>query len=212
MPIPAPAHTTPTPDGRSFRDAIGRFATGVAFVTAAPDGEPAGLIVNSLTSVSLDPPLISFCPARSSLTWQRMRRTRRFGANVLGRQHEHFARRATPAGADRFANLDWELGPGGVPLLTDALASLECQIVAEQPAGDHWIVVGRVDRLHTTPVTDPLVFFAGTFGTLQSRTATCATGSIKRVASAAREGATVIRLAHEHLRKHTPKRAPRANP
>ena len=69
MALPAPAHTTPTPDGRSFRDAIGKFATGVAFITAAPDGKPTGLIVNSLTSVSLDPPLISFCPARSSLTW-----------------------------------------------------------------------------------------------------------------------------------------------
>ena len=212
MSLPAPAHTTPTPDGRSFRDAIGKFATGVAFITATPDGKPAGLIVNSLTSVSLDPPLIAFCPARSSLTWQRMRRTRRFGVNVLGRQHERFTRRATPAGADRFANLDWELGPGGVPLLTDALASLECQIVAEQPAGDHWIVVGRVDRLRTTPVNDPLVFFAGTFGTLQSQTATCASGSIKHVASAAREGATVVSLAHEHLREHTPERAPRANP
>ena len=79
------------PDARSFRDALGRFATGVAFVTAAPDGEPAGLIVNSLTSVSLEPPLVSFCPARSSLTWSRMRRARRFGVNVLGRQHERFA-------------------------------------------------------------------------------------------------------------------------
>ena len=60
---------------------------------------------------------------------------------------------ATPAGADRFANLDWEPGPGGVPLLTDALATLECQIVAEQPAGDHWIVVGRVDRYTPCPST-----------------------------------------------------------
>ena len=52
-----------------FRDALGRFATGVAFITAAPGGRPAGLIVNSLASVSLDPPLISFCPSRSSFTW-----------------------------------------------------------------------------------------------------------------------------------------------
>ena len=146
QPEPAPA-----PDARSFRDALGRFATGVAFVTAAPDGEPAGLIVNSLTSVSLEPPLVSFSPSRSSLTWSRMRRAGRFGVNVLGRQHERFAGRATPAGADRFAGLDWELGRGGVPLLTDALASLECEIVAEHPAGDHWIVVGRVDDLRISP-------------------------------------------------------------
>jgi 3-hydroxy-9,10-secoandrosta-1,3,5(10)-triene-9,17-dione monooxygenase reductase component len=163
MALPVPAQLAPAPDTRAFRDAIGRFATGVALVTAAPDGEPAGLIINSLTSVSLDPPLISFCPSRNSLTWSRMRRAGRFGVNVLGRQHERFAIRATPAGADRFAGVDWELGRGGLPLLTDALAFLECEIVAEHPAGDHWIVVGRVDDLRISPINEPLVFFAGGF-------------------------------------------------
>jgi flavin reductase (DIM6/NTAB) family NADH-FMN oxidoreductase RutF len=99
MALAAPAHPAPAPDPRSFRDALARFATGVAFVTAAPGGEPAGLIVNSLASVSLEPPLVSFSPARSSLTWTRMRRAGRFGVNVLGRQHERFAQRATPPGA-----------------------------------------------------------------------------------------------------------------
>jgi flavin reductase (DIM6/NTAB) family NADH-FMN oxidoreductase RutF len=169
MALAAPAELAAPPDARSFRDALGRFATGVAFVTAAPDGAPAGLIVNSLASVSLEPPLVSFCPARRSLTWSRMRRTRRFGVNVLGRQHERFARRAAPAGADRFAGLDWEPGRGGVPLVTDALASLECEIVAEHPAGDHWIVVGQVHNLRVAPLNDPLVFFAGTFRALPLR-------------------------------------------
>jgi 3-hydroxy-9,10-secoandrosta-1,3,5(10)-triene-9,17-dione monooxygenase reductase component len=167
MTLPAPAAAPPTPDARSFRDALGRFATGVAFVTAAPDDEPTGLIVNSLTSVSLEPPLVSFSPSRSSLTWSRMRPTGRLGVNVLGRQHEQFAKRATPAGADRFAGLDWTLGRGGTPLLTDALATIECEIVAEHPAGDHWIVVARVDEVRIWPGKDPLVFFAGAFGALQ---------------------------------------------
>jgi flavin reductase (DIM6/NTAB) family NADH-FMN oxidoreductase RutF len=167
MALAVPAHAAPAPDPRSFRDALGTFATGVAFVTGAPDGKPAGLIVNSLTSVSLEPPLVSFCPSRSSLTWSRMRRAGRFGVNVLGRQHERFARRATPAGADRFAGLDWEPGRSGVPLLTDALANLECEIVAEHTAGDHWIVVGQVHNLRIPPITEPLVFFAGAFCTVQ---------------------------------------------
>ncbi len=164
MAHPSPTPSAPqAPDTRSFRDAIGRFATGVAVVTAAPDGEPAGLIVNSLASVSLEPPLISFCPSRNSLTWSRMRRTGRFGVNMLGRQHEPFVERVTPAGADRFAGLNWEAGRGGVPLLPDALASLTCEIVAEHAAGDHWIVVGRVEELRTAPGRDPLVFFDGEF-------------------------------------------------
>lgn len=163
----APAPAAAAPDARSFRDALARFATGVAFVTAAPDGEPAGLIVNSLASVSLDPPLVLFCPARGSLTWSRMRRAGRFGVNLLGRRHERFVALATPAGADRFAGLDWEPGGGGAPLLTDALATLECEITAEHPAGDHWIVVGQVDELRVSPIDDPLVFFAGAFGTVR---------------------------------------------
>ena len=164
MALAAPAPAELRREARSFRDAIGRFATGVAFVTAAPDGEPAGLIVNSLTSVSLEPPLVSFCPSRSSLTWSRMRRTGCFAVNILGGQHEPFAKRATPAGANRFAGIDWELGGTGAPLLTDALASFECEIVAEHPTGDHWIVVGQVNDLHISPATDPLIFFAGAFG------------------------------------------------
>jgi 3-hydroxy-9,10-secoandrosta-1,3,5(10)-triene-9,17-dione monooxygenase reductase component len=152
-------------DPRSFRDALGRFATGIAFITAAPGGEPVGLIVNSLASVSVEPPLVSFCPARSSFTWTRMRRAGRFGVNVLGSWHRSWAMRATPADADRFTGLDWDVGPGGAPLLTDALASLECEIVAEHPAGDHWIVVGEVEDLRTSPIDDPLIFFAGAFAT-----------------------------------------------
>jgi 3-hydroxy-9,10-secoandrosta-1,3,5(10)-triene-9,17-dione monooxygenase reductase component len=167
MSVPAQAKIARTLDPSAFRDALGRFATGVAFVTAAPNGEPAGLIVNSFTSVSLEPPLVAFCPSRSSLTWTRMRRARSFAVNVLARRYERFARRAAPAGADRFDGIDWEPGRAGAPLITDALACLECEIVAEHPTGDHWIVVGRVDELRISPSNEPLVFFAGAFGALR---------------------------------------------
>ena len=162
----AATSAAPAPDTGAFRAALGRFATGVAFVTAAPGGEPVGMVVNSLASVSLEPRLVSFCPSRNSLSWSRMRRTGRFGVNVLGAWHERFAKAATPAGADRFAGLDWAPGGSGVPLLADALASLECEIVAEYPAGDHWIVVGRVDHVRVSTVRHPLVFFAGDFTAL----------------------------------------------
>jgi 3-hydroxy-9,10-secoandrosta-1,3,5(10)-triene-9,17-dione monooxygenase reductase component len=168
MALSAAAHVRAPSDTSGFREALGTFATGVAFVTAAPDGEPEGLIVNSFTSVSLDPPLVAFCPARSSFTWQRMRRTGRFGVNVLAQTHEEFARRATPAGAERFAGIDWKPGRRGVPVLTDALATLECEIVTETAAGDHWIVVGHVDAIRTHPGGRPLIFFAGAFGASDS--------------------------------------------
>jgi len=158
MALSASARAPAAIDPYEFRETLGRFATGVAFVTAMPGGKPAGLIVNSLTSVSLEPPLVA------SLTWQRMRRTGRFAVNVLARQHEDFVRRASPAGTDRFAGIDWELGAGGAPLLTGALAALECEIATEHAAGDHWIVVGRVGGLRTSRVGQPLIFFAGAFG------------------------------------------------
>jgi 3-hydroxy-9,10-secoandrosta-1,3,5(10)-triene-9,17-dione monooxygenase reductase component len=159
--VPVPREAAPAT--RELRDALGRFATGVALVTAAPEGEPIGLIVNSLTSVSLEPPLILFCPSRGSITWSRMRRAGRFAVNVLGRDHGAFVARATPPGSDRLAGVPWRPGRGGAPLLADALASLECEIAGEHPGGDHWIVVGRVDDLHVSPARDPLVFFGGGF-------------------------------------------------
>src|SRR5215216_2310021 len=145
-------------DERSLRAAFGRFATGVAFVTTELDDTPLGLIVSSFAAVSLQPPLVSFCPSRDSLTWQRMRHAGRFVVHVLGARHGGFARRATPPGADRFAERD---------VLRDALASIECDLEAEHAAGDHWIVVGRVRGLRMPSDAQPLVYFAGGFGAFQ---------------------------------------------
>jgi 3-hydroxy-9,10-secoandrosta-1,3,5(10)-triene-9,17-dione monooxygenase reductase component len=152
-----PAHAPPTPQPRIAEDrlraAFGRFTTGVAFVTAEVDGTPHGLIVSSFTAVSLEPPLISFCPARDSLTWRRMRSSRTFTVNVLGEHHRDFARAAAPPGADRFAEP-----------LRDPLAVIDCSLEAELPYGDHAIVVGRVDALRVRDDDAPLVYFAGRLG------------------------------------------------
>jgi flavin reductase (DIM6/NTAB) family NADH-FMN oxidoreductase RutF len=142
-------------DERHLRAAFGRFATGVAFVTAEVGGTPLGLIVSSFTAVSLRPPLVSFCPARDSLTWRRMRTAGSFTVNVLASPHGEFARRAAVPGADRFAD------PAA---LDDALAAFECELSAEHLAGDHSIVVGRVRRLEFCRGGRPLVYFAGGFG------------------------------------------------
>ena len=145
-------------DERSLRAAFGRFATGVAFVTTEVDATPLGLIVSSFAAVSLQPPLVSFCPSRDSITWQRMRHAGRFAVHVLGARHGDFARRVAPPGADRFAEPD---------VLRDALASIECDLVAEHAAGDHWIVVGSVRGLRLSSDAQPLVYFAGGFGAFQ---------------------------------------------
>ena len=145
----------PALDERRLRAAFGRFATGVTFVTADVEGAPLGLIVSSFAAVSLEPPLVSFCAARASMTWQRMRHAGRVTIHVLGARHGGFARRAAPAGADRFAEPD---------VLRHAIAAMECDLEAEHVAGDHWIVVARVHRLRVSADAEPLVYFAGRFG------------------------------------------------
>ena len=145
----------PPPGEQSLRAAFGRFATGVAFITTQVGDTPLGLIVSSFAAVSIEPPLISFCPARNSLTWQRMRLAGAFSVSVIAAPHAAFTRRAAAPGADRFADPE---------VLRDALAVLDCNLEAEHVAGDHSIVVGRVRRLRVSVSGDPLVYFAGRFG------------------------------------------------
>ena len=145
----------PQPSERDLRTAFGRFATGVTFVTAEVDDAPLGMIVSSFAAVSLQPPLVSFCPSRDSLTWQRMRQAGQFTIHVLGARHGAWVRRAAPPGADRFADRD---------VLRDALASIRCLLEAEHGAGDHTIVVGRVRDLRIDACAQPLVYFSGRFG------------------------------------------------
>ena len=156
------AHATepadPALDERDLRAAFGRFATGVAFVTAHVDGTPFGLVVSSFAAVSLEPPMVSFCPSRRSITWQRMRGARRHTIHILRARHGEFARRAATPGADRFVEPD---------VIRDALAAIECDIAAEHPAGDHWIIVARVRWLRVACDGQPLVYFAGRFGDFQ---------------------------------------------
>jgi 3-hydroxy-9,10-secoandrosta-1,3,5(10)-triene-9,17-dione monooxygenase reductase component len=182
MALPAqplsPASPTPGVDAGLFREALGRFATGVALITADDGGTPLGLVANSLASVSLRPPLLSFCPSRDSFTWSRMRRSRRFGVNVLGAQHEGYARRAAPAAADRFIDVDWEPTPSGVPRLADAIAFVECAIDGEHAAGDHWIVVGRVVHADVDRGGRPLVFWASRFTRLTHPTLSSIPGEL----------------------------------
>ncbi|GGK83622.1 hypothetical protein Sme01_17710 [Sphaerisporangium melleum] len=153
-------------DSRHFRSVLGRFATGVAAVTAVDpaDGLPRGLAVNSFTSVSLDPPLVAFCVSNTSTTWPRIRAAELMCVNVLSERQEHVSRRLAARAGDKFAGLSLRTSPGGGPLIDGALAWLECVVEAEHPAGDHSIVVARVLALDAHADHGPLVFFRGDYG------------------------------------------------
>ncbi|MBW0114827.1 flavin reductase family protein [Pseudonocardia abyssalis] len=147
-----------------MREVLGHFASGVVVVTAAgPDG-PVGFTCQSFTSLSLDPPLISFAPARTSSTWPRIREVGRFCVNVLADHHEGLSNAFARSGTDKFAGVVWAAGPSGSPVLDGACAWIDCSLSDEHDGGDHTIVVGRVHHLGADGDRLPLLFHRGAYG------------------------------------------------
>jgi len=148
-----------------FRQILGHLPTGACVVSSADaNGRPLGLTCNSFTSVSLTPPLVSFCPAKASTTWPLMRPTGQFAVNVLAEHQADLCRRFARRGLDRFHGVDWHVSPLGNPLLDGALAWLDCELVDEHDAGDHTIVVAGVRELASPGGRGPLIFFGGRYG------------------------------------------------
>lgn len=163
--------TEPVDPERDFRRVLGRFPTGVTIVTALAADRPVGMAVNSFTSVSLDPPLILFCAAHSSTTWPHIRSAGTFTVNVLGEDHGELCRVFAEKGADRFTGLRYRTGATGAPVLNGVAAHLDCRIEALHEAGDHVIVVGRVEDHNADDRVRPLVFHGGTYAGLQAEPA-----------------------------------------
>lgn len=153
-------------DAAELRRVLGHYPTGVVVVTArAAAGEPMGLAIGSFTSVSLDPPLVAFLPAKSSRSWPRMSSAPTFCVNVLGHGHAELGRRFAVSGGDKFAGLEWTVAPSGAPVLPEVPAWIDCEQYSVTDAGDHWIVLGRVTALAADPDADlPLVFYRGAYG------------------------------------------------
>ena len=151
-------------DARTLRDALGCFATGVTVVTTRDGaGSPIGLTANSFSAVSLDPPLILFCLAKTSSNLARFRAAEHFAINVLhiGQQPTSgvFARSTE----DRFQDVAWESWDTGAPILSGSLASFECATHEVVEAGDHLVFIGRVLRARFEPRRDPLLYFRGKY-------------------------------------------------
>lgn len=152
-------------DGRRFRTTLGQFCSGVVIATGCLDGVPAGFAAQSFTSLSLDPPLVGLCPAKTSTSWPRLRDSGRFCINILAADQKPVCDLFAKSGIDKFASIDWRTGVTGSPIITGALAYIDCELVAEHDAGDHTIAVGRVLDLDiANPEGAPLLFFRGAYG------------------------------------------------
>jgi flavin reductase (DIM6/NTAB) family NADH-FMN oxidoreductase RutF/pimeloyl-ACP methyl ester carboxylesterase len=151
-------------DPRTLRDALGCFATGVTVVTTVDaQGEPAGLTANSFTSVSLDPPLLLVCLAKSAGSLPVFMEAEHFAVNVLHTGQQPVSGRFASRKEDRFSATEWECWDSGVPIICNSLASFECAREQMHDAGDHVILVGRVQTVRFEPRRDPLLYFRGKY-------------------------------------------------
>ncbi|MFW0786942.1 flavin reductase family protein [Gordonia sp. CPCC 206044] len=154
--------TEPTPE--LLRRGWANFATGVAVVTAHDGESPIGFTCQSVVSVSLEPPLMSFCPSRTSTTWPRLREIGTLCVNILSADQGKLCRQFAASGTDKFAGVAWSATTNGAPAIGGALAHIDAHMVAEHDAGDHTIVLAEVTSLSADDSLDPLLFFRGGFG------------------------------------------------
>lgn len=148
-------------DGRALRDTAGAFPSGVTVITATgPDGSKVGMTVSSFTSVSLEPPLILVCVAKSARSLPAFRVGTPMGVNVLGSDQASVAMRFASRSEDRFAGVPHGAGPNGVPLLDGVAAWLSTHIHRIYDGGDHLILLARVNEVHRSGLR-PLLYHSG---------------------------------------------------
>lgn len=130
--------------------------------TVTEDGTPAGFTANSFTSVSLDPPLILVCIGKSSSNFAAFERATHFGVNILAESQRAISGQFSAKGVDRFAGVDWMTGSLGSPIISDSVTWLECALHERIDAGDHHILIGRVDAFGQNSGS-PLAYCRGNY-------------------------------------------------
>lgn len=155
-------------DSREFRNALGRFATGVCVITANPDGHaPFGMTVNSFASVSLDPPLVLWSLQNNSECYPAFELASGFTVNILAHDQQALSNLYAKKGDHALRDDHYRLGRNGHPILLGALTCFECSTHAWHEGGDHKILVGKVEDVIDRPTGKPLVFYSGSYGEIR---------------------------------------------
>ena len=155
-------------DSRAFRHALGHFCTGVTVVAAVVDGEPIGFACQSFAALSLDPPLVLFCPGKTSRTWPLIEKAGSFCVNVLSHEQRDVSMVFGRSGEDKFAAVSWSPAPSGAPVLDGVLTWIDCAIEQVVDGGDHHIVIGRVTTLGSPVPGRPLLFYRGSYAATEA--------------------------------------------
>ena len=156
-------------DPREFRNALGRFATGVCVITGQVDGKvPFGMTVNSFSSVSLDPALVLWSLQKNSECAANFETMTRYGINILSADQQALSDQYAKKGEHDLTEGTYRQGRSGAIVLSDAMVSFECEIDAIHDGGDHLILVAKVHEMQSHPAQrKPLLFFCGKYGELK---------------------------------------------
>ena len=160
------ASGSPLVDQTKYRDAVGRFATGVTVITTDVDGTPFGTTASAVTSLSLDPPMLLICLNKTSETQAAIVASGTFAVNILAEGQSQLAGKFARKGIDKFDGVSYERGVGNAPLLGASLATLQCETVETVTGGTHTVFLAHVIEADATE-GEPLTYFRGTFGRLE---------------------------------------------
>jgi 3-hydroxy-9,10-secoandrosta-1,3,5(10)-triene-9,17-dione monooxygenase reductase component len=163
------AEAFPEIDARAFRNVLGQFCTGITVVTTFDgDHDPVGFACQSFAALSLDPPMVLFCPTKGSRTWATIEQSGRFCVNVLAEEQQSVCARFGSREPDKFAGIDWHTSELDLPILDNSLATIECVVSSVVDGGDHYIVIGRVLALsESTDSGRPLLFYRGQYTAIE---------------------------------------------
>jgi len=150
-------------DAATLRHGLGHFGSGITVVTGLTDTGPVGFTCQSFCSLSLNPALVTFAPARTSTTWPLIRPLPTFGITILAAHQSTHSTAFSRQGTDKFAGVSWRRGDHGAPILDDALATLECRVWAEYDGGDHTIVAAEVIALDVDERRAPLLYYRSAY-------------------------------------------------
>ena len=151
-------------DPATFRQVLGHFCTGIAIITGLDDsGAPFGLACQSFSSLSLDPPLVLFCPGRNSTSWPPIQRTGQFTVNILAEDQQDVSAAFGSRTGAKFNSTSWHVTDRGAVVLDNVLVWLRCDIQAAYDGGDHQIIVGAVRQMEILRDHGPLLFFRGSY-------------------------------------------------
>jgi flavin reductase (DIM6/NTAB) family NADH-FMN oxidoreductase RutF len=157
--------TQTTINAADFRKVLGSYPTGVCVITALDDGSrPAGMVIGSFTSVSLDPPLVGFFPDKKSSSWPLIEAAGHFCVNVMGSDQTDVCRAVGAKGDEKFVGVEYTLSEHNLPIIANAIATIECRLYSVTEAGDHWFVMGEVLRMESARDENPMLFHRGRYG------------------------------------------------